>query len=145
MSCQYLLHNPFLKLLLSKTFQMFIRCFVNNHLRLDVYYRKWYVGCFRMPIQAPGWTEFLSCPVCCNEFDARHRSPISLGCSHTVCKVCLSNLHRKQCPFDQTAITIDIESLPVNTALLQLVNSSPTKPDYEEPIDHKVNRMGTYL
>jgi hypothetical protein len=56
---------------------------------------------FRMPIQAPQWTEFLSCPVCCNEFDPTLRSPISLGCGHTVCKTCLSNLHRKQCPFDQ--------------------------------------------
>lgn len=81
----------------------------------------------RMPIQAPQWTEFLSCPVCCNEFDVALRSPISLGCSHTICKACLSNLHRKQCPFDQTTISIDIDSLPVNTALLQLVGASSKK------------------
>jgi RING finger/CCCH-type zinc finger protein len=92
---------------------------------------------FRMPIQAPQWTEFLSCPVCCNAFDVALRSPISLGCGHTVCKACLSNLHRKQCPFDQTTISIDIESLPVNTALLQLVG--PTiKKDNEEVLDHKI-------
>lgn len=54
-----------------------------------------------MPIQAPQWTEFLSCPICCNQFDNLARSPISLGCSHTICKHCLANLHRKQCPFDQ--------------------------------------------
>ncbi|CAH1367477.1 unnamed protein product [Tenebrio molitor] len=90
-----------------------------------------------MPIQAPQWTEFLSCPVCCNAFDVALRSPISLGCGHTVCKACLSNLHRKQCPFDQTTISIDIESLPVNTALLQLVG--PTiKKDNEEVLDHKI-------
>ncbi|XP_022906041.2 roquin-1 [Onthophagus taurus] len=77
-----------------------------------------------MPIQAPQWTEFLSCPVCFNEFDVSLRSPISLGCGHTICKTCLSNLHRKQCPFDQTAISIEIDSLPVNTALLQLVSTS---------------------
>lgn len=59
--------------------------------------------CFRMPIQAPQWTEFLSCPVCCNEFDATLRSPVSLACAHTVCKTCLVNLHRKQCPFDQVS------------------------------------------
>ncbi|XP_050312443.1 roquin-1 isoform X2 [Anthonomus grandis grandis] len=81
-----------------------------------------------MPIQAPQWTEFLSCPVCCNAFDDKLRSPISLGCGHTVCRGCLSNLHRKQCPFDQTLITIDIENLPVNTALLQLVGLN-AKPD----------------
>lgn len=90
-----------------------------------------------MPIQAPQWTEFLSCPVCCNEFDVLLRSPISLGCGHTICKACLSNLHRKQCPFDQTTISIDIDSLPVNSALLQLVGSS-TKTDSEENIDLKV-------
>ncbi|KAF7282829.1 hypothetical protein GWI33_001967 [Rhynchophorus ferrugineus] len=39
-----------------------------------------------MPIQAPQWTEFLSCPVCCNAFDDKQRSPISLGCGHTICK-----------------------------------------------------------
>ncbi|XP_022192479.2 roquin-1 isoform X2 [Nilaparvata lugens] len=88
----------------------------------------------RMPIQAPQWTEFLSCPVCCNEFDAAVRSPISLGCAHTVCKTCLSNLHRKQCPFDQTAINTEIESLPVNCALLQLVGA--TVPD-----DHSSSKL----
>ncbi|CAH2002444.1 unnamed protein product [Acanthoscelides obtectus] len=85
----------------------------------------------RMPIQAPQWTEFLSCPVCCNSFDEKPRSPISLGCGHTICKGCLSNLHRKQCPFDQTNISIDIEHLPINTALLQLVGPN-IKSDFED-------------
>uniref|UniRef100_V5G646 RING-type E3 ubiquitin transferase n=1 Tax=Anoplophora glabripennis TaxID=217634 RepID=V5G646_ANOGL len=89
-----------------------------------------------MPIQAPQWTEFLSCPVCCNSFDEKQRSPISLGCGHTICKGCLSNLHRKQCPFDQTNISIDVENLPVNTALLQLVG--PTVKNDNEEIDTKI-------
>ncbi|KAJ8915807.1 hypothetical protein NQ315_004619 [Exocentrus adspersus] len=89
-----------------------------------------------MPIQAPQWTEFLSCPVCCNSFDEKLRSPISLGCGHTICKGCLSNLHRKQCPFDQTTISIDVENLPVNTALLQLVG--PTIKNDNEEIDTKI-------
>lgn len=72
-------------------------------------------------MQAAQWTEFLSCPICYNEFDSNGHKPISLGCSHTVCKTCLHKLHRKACPFDQTAIATDIELLPVNTALLQLV------------------------
>lgn len=89
-----------------------------------------------MPIQAPQWTEFLSCPVCFVEFDAALRSPISLGCGHTTCKACLSNLHRKQCPFDQTTISLDIECLPVNYALLQLVGTAvPKDPDQ---IDSKI-------
>uniref|UniRef100_A0A8C1FNI2 RING-type E3 ubiquitin transferase n=1 Tax=Cyprinus carpio carpio TaxID=630221 RepID=A0A8C1FNI2_CYPCA len=74
-----------------------------------------------MPVQAAQWTEFLSCPICYNEFDACSHKPISLGCSHTVCKTCLHKLHRKACPFDQTAISTDIDVLPVNCALLQLV------------------------
>ncbi|KOC63223.1 Roquin [Habropoda laboriosa] len=80
-----------------------------------------------MPIQAPQWTEFLSCPVCCHDFDVALRGPISLGCGHTICRTCLANLHRKQCPFDQSVINTEIERLPVNEALLQLVgNPVPT-------------------
>lgn len=76
-----------------------------------------------MPVQAAQWTEFLSCPICYNEFDENVHKPISLGCSHTVCKTCLNKLHRKACPFDQTAINTDIDVLPVNFALLQLVGA----------------------
>ena len=55
-----------------------------------------------MPIQAPQWTEYLSCPVCENAFDLCSRLPISISsCGHTVCKTCLSTLQRRQCPFDQ--------------------------------------------
>ncbi|XP_026464499.1 roquin-2-like [Ctenocephalides felis] len=82
-----------------------------------------------MPIQAPQWTDFLCCPVCCHEFAANHRAPISLGCGHTICKTCLANLHRKQCPFDQTVIVTDINSLPVNSALLQLISPSTVPVD----------------
>ena len=74
-----------------------------------------------MPIQSPQWTDFLSCPICFNEFNDTVRKPISLGCGHTACKQCLLKLHQKKCPFDQTPINADLESLPVNAALLQLV------------------------
>ncbi|XP_055537289.1 roquin-1 [Wyeomyia smithii] len=79
-----------------------------------------------MPIQAPQWTEFLSCPVCFHEFAANLRPPISLGCGHTICRTCLTTLHKKQCPFDQTIITTELDNLPVNNALLQLVSTSNT-------------------
>uniref|UniRef100_A0A673NLG2 RING-type E3 ubiquitin transferase n=1 Tax=Sinocyclocheilus rhinocerous TaxID=307959 RepID=A0A673NLG2_9TELE len=81
-----------------------------------------------MPVQAPQWTEFLLCPICTQTFEESHRKPISLGCGHTVCKMCLNKLHRKACPFDQTTISTDIEQLPVNTALLQLVSGQVPKP-----------------
>ncbi|XP_075793056.1 roquin-1 isoform X3 [Pelodiscus sinensis] len=76
-----------------------------------------------MPVQAPQWTDFLSCPICTQTFDETIRKPISLGCGHTVCKMCLNKLHRKACPFDQTTISTDIDLLPVNSALLQLVGA----------------------
>ncbi|CAL8321288.1 unnamed protein product [Lota lota] len=76
-----------------------------------------------MPVQAAQWTEFLSCPVCYNEFDGSSHQPISLGCSHTVCKTCLHKLHRKACPFDQTPISTELHLLPLNYALLQLVGA----------------------
>lgn len=77
-----------------------------------------------MPIQAPSWTDFLFCPICCNEFAVNQRLPISLGCGHTICRQCLSTLHNRQCPFDQTSITTDVDNLPINNALLQLVSTN---------------------
>ncbi|XP_061656210.1 roquin-2 isoform X2 [Phyllopteryx taeniolatus] len=76
-----------------------------------------------MPVQAAQWTDFLSCPICYNEFNSSGHQPVSLGCSHTVCRTCLHKLHRKACPFDQTPISTDIDLLPINCALLQLVGA----------------------
>ncbi|KAM9455420.1 roquin-2 isoform 2-T4 [Clarias gariepinus] len=109
-----------------------------------------------MPVQAAQWTEFLSCPICLNEFNAGGHKPISLGCSHTVCKTCLHKLHRKACPFDQTAISIDIELLPVNRALLLLVGaqvpeSHSVSLDSDEDLQHydvcrtSVEELALYL
>lgn len=78
----------------------------------------------KMPIQGPQWTEFLSCEVCYKLFSEKANRPISLGCGHTVCKMCLSRLQQSKCPFDQSPITCDIDKLPVNYALLQLVGAA---------------------
>lgn len=51
-----------------------------------------------MPIQAPQWTEFLSCPICFNVFDENNHRPISLGCGHTVS---MMRLMLTQCAFLQ--------------------------------------------
>ncbi|KAF8767282.1 roquin-1-like [Argiope bruennichi] len=81
-----------------------------------------------MLVQAPKWTDFLSCLICQNGFESSVRRPVSLGCGHTICKSCLLNLQRRQCPYDQTAINTDINNLPENHALLQLVGEkAPTK------------------
>ncbi|GFY39415.1 roquin-1 [Trichonephila inaurata madagascariensis] len=88
-----------------------------------------------MPIQAPQWTDFLSCQICYHGFESNVRSPISLGCGHTICKSCLSKLQRKQCPFDQTVINTDINQLPENYAILQLVGGPmPEKPTPVTPL-----------
>ncbi|XP_066940715.1 roquin-1-like [Macrobrachium rosenbergii] len=79
-----------------------------------------------MPIQAPQWTEFLSCPICCHEFDGGQRGPVSLGCGHTVCRACLAKLQRNQCPYDQTVMRLELDQLPVNGALLSLVGAGTT-------------------
>ena len=84
-----------------------------------------------MPVQGPQWTEFLSCLVCYKVFDDKQHLPVSLGCSHTVCKSCLLKFQQLNCPFDQTPITIDIEDLPVNNALLQLVSDGVQKQNFD--------------
>jgi len=76
-----------------------------------------------MPVQTPQWSEFLSCPVCQNDFETTGRVPVSLTCGHTVCKNCLLSLQRNQCPFDQNQIGLELTKLPVNTALLQLIGN----------------------
>ena len=69
-----------------------------------------------MPIQAPQWTEYLSCPVCEKTFDLQaKRLPISLGCGHTICRLCLSNLQRKVCPFDQVTTSKYLNKLTSQT------------------------------
>ncbi|XP_057334738.1 roquin-1 isoform X2 [Microplitis mediator] len=98
-----------------------------------------------MPIQAPQWTEFLTCPVCCHDFDSTARGPISLGCGHTICRTCLANLHRKQCPFDQNNINTEIEILPLNEALLQLVGITTPNDNYVHHTLVQPENHGDYL
>uniref|UniRef100_A0A1B0GA50 RING-type E3 ubiquitin transferase n=1 Tax=Glossina morsitans morsitans TaxID=37546 RepID=A0A1B0GA50_GLOMM len=78
-------------------------------------------------ILAPSWTEFYTCPICGNEFSVNQRQPVSLGCGHTICRVCLATVYNRQCPFDQTSITTDVDNLPINNALLQLLDSGNSK------------------
>ena len=71
-------------------------------------------------MQAPSWTEYLCCMICRREY-GRDRPPISLSCGHSVCRPCLMLLQRRQCPFDSAPILADVDTLPVNFAMLQLV------------------------
>ncbi|KAL9904970.1 LOW QUALITY PROTEIN: uncharacterized protein LOC119637924 [Glossina fuscipes] len=91
-----------------------------------------------MPFQAPSWTEFYTCPICGNEFSVNQRQPVSLGCGHTICRVCLATVYNRQCPFDQTSITTEVDNLPINNALLQLLESGNSK-KYGNDNDCSVN------
>ncbi|KAK6195760.1 hypothetical protein SNE40_001118 [Patella caerulea] len=77
-----------------------------------------------MPTQMPQLKEFLSCPLCGKIFNDKDKKPISLGCGHTVCRICLVNLQNMKCPYDQGVITKTVDELPVNYALLQLVGAA---------------------
>jgi len=85
-----------------------------------------------MPVQVPQWSEYLSCPVCQNEFEVHKKPPVSLACGHTACRTCLQSLQRRQCPFDQTPIKVELASLPINTALLQLVGNGEVPEEYRQ-------------
>ena len=63
---------------------------------------------------------------------ATKKAPVSLACGHSVCRTCLDSLQRRMCPFDQTPISIELSSLPVNTALLQLIGGGSVPPEYRE-------------
>ncbi|XP_067946251.1 roquin-1-like [Watersipora subatra] len=67
------------------------------------------------------WTEFGSCLHCKQDFDAEVHLPISLECSHTLCRPCLTRLHAdsRPCPVDsKDKITPDMLNFPPNSALL---------------------------
>ena len=94
-----------------------------------------------MPIQTPQWTEFLSCPVCYNVFNETQNKPISLACGHTVCRSCLCKLQQRKCPFDQSLISRDVEDLPVNFALLQLVCATASPEGKKECVPEEYRKF----
>ncbi|XP_018022085.1 roquin-2 isoform X2 [Hyalella azteca] len=75
-----------------------------------------------MPIQSSAWSDFLSCPMCYQPFNGSLRAPISLGCGHTLCEVCINKLRSNQCPFDQLEVNVKLSQLPVNPAILCLLD-----------------------
>ena len=73
---------------------------------------------------------------------ARRKPPVSLACGHTVCRPCLESLQRRQCPFDQSFISVELASLPVNTALLQLIGTdhkTAWHTDNQQQVNHSLN------
>ena len=72
-------------------------------------------------MQAPGWTDFLQCSVCMNQYDCSAVIPVSLSCGHSICKRCLGKLKATMCPYDRTPISANVEFMPPNTAFLLLL------------------------
>jgi hypothetical protein len=91
-----------------------------------------------MPIQAPQWTEFLSCPICRHEFDRVQRQPISLACGHTLCKVFSSFSSNRNSNFDPfffsrhvfRSCTVDNVHLTKVVSALKLKTYRWTQPFY---------------
>ena len=76
-------------------------------------------------MQAPNWTDFLHCSICTSQYNTTTAVPVSLSCTHSMCKRCLSRLQTKQCPYDKSPIPSNLDKFPPNTAFLLLLGYQP--------------------
>ncbi|OQV17670.1 Roquin-1 [Hypsibius exemplaris] len=77
-----------------------------------------------MPFFMSHFSEVLSCAICDLRFDLLTRLPCSLPCSHTICSGCLANFRdgtATRCPLDKTEGKLALGALPVNTAILSVM------------------------
>lgn len=72
----------------------------------------------------------LDCSICRNPFDYEQRQPHILACGHTFCRACLihmrSSLQSIRCPIDRRIEIREMHKLPVNYALLQVIDHHKT-------------------
>ena len=72
------------------------------------------------------------CPICCNHFQYSKNIPLLLpSCGHTICDLCLKSIKDVfssfQCPLCRKRNSESIKSLPINYALLELIDKKPEK------------------
>jgi len=70
------------------------------------------------------WTDNVKCSSCSQDYNKKDRLPTTLACGCTLCRICLKS---KKTPLCQHCLNneaqCDVMSLPVNTAVLMLVQS----------------------
>lgn len=94
-----------------------------------------------LPAQSQDWT---SCSICYHAFSSDNQ-PLSLVCGHVVCKPCSDKLNLRECHLDQTVLTIPVQDLPVNTALLLLMGERLPATTETKPLKHSLgDDVGVY-
>lgn len=87
-----------------------------------------------------------SCPVCFESYNHMRNSPLLLpSCGHTVCRFCLQNMYEDssilKCPVCRTMSFNEIESLPTNYAILEIIESHKVQ-QKETCSKHKLEIVG---
>uniref|UniRef100_A0A8R1U225 RING-type E3 ubiquitin transferase n=1 Tax=Onchocerca volvulus TaxID=6282 RepID=A0A8R1U225_ONCVO len=90
--------------------------------------------------QSASWSNVLCCRICSKLFNSK-KLPVNLACGHTVCYNCLKEFHTNSCPLDQVIISLPVEKLPPNLALLSILsefidNESETYQELSEEYRH---------
>lgn len=75
---------------------------------------------------------FLSCPICMENFDNSLSIPLMLCCGHSLCKSCVIEIWKTNsaCPLDRKIEPRAVEDLPKNIALLQIATHKTQKKSY---------------
>ena len=81
-----------------------------------------FLDCFEVSTSS-----FDLCPICSNTFGSAVREPICLPCGHTICRECTTKIRqtptRGMCPYDRKEFFTQIDALPVNFAILSMIDS----------------------
>lgn len=80
------------------------------------------------------WSEVLCCPLC-SELFGRSRQPLNLPCGHALCRQCVQTMRNMQCPLDQVPLTIPTARLPINRALLTVLDATAAHDDNDNNED----------